>query len=80
MHFALLVRFSSVQSSLSFIFLPSLQKIKVIQVHVLTGKLEECSDGLLPPLGFLSDEGQFNQTQEEDQLASSQGYRGHQIA
>lgn len=74
MHFALLVRFSSVQSSLS------LQKIKVIQVHVLTGKLEECSDGLLPPLGFLSDEGQFNQTQEEDQLASSQGYRGHQIA
>lgn len=79
MHFALLVTFSSVHSSLSCIFLPLEQKSNVT-VLVLTGKLEECSDGLLPPLGFLSDEGQFNQTQEEDQLASSQGYRGHQIA
>lgn len=80
MHFALLVIFSSVQSSLLLIFLPLLQKSKVIQVLVLTGKLEKCSDGLLPPLGFLSDEGQFDQTQEENQLASSQGNRGHQIA
>lgn len=63
-----------------FLFMPSLQKTTVIEVFVLTGKLEECSDGLLPPLRFLCDEGQFNQTQEEDQLASSQGYCGHQIA
>lgn len=63
-----------------FSFTPSLQNSTVIEVFVLTGKLEECSDGLLPPLRFLCDEGQFNQTQEEDQLASSQGYCGHQIA
>lgn len=60
--------------------MPSLQKSPVIEVFVLTGKLEECSDGLLPPLRFLCDEGQFNQAQEEDQLASSQGYCGHQVA
>lgn len=61
-------------------FSPAVQKSRVIELVVLTGELEECSDCLLPPLWFLRDEGQFNQTQEEDQLASSQGYCGHQIA
>lgn len=46
---------------------------------VLTGKLEHSSNGLLPPLGILRNDRYLHQTQDEDELPSSQSNSSDEV-